>query len=204
MEGCNQIRKNDAALIDQVRHGDAGAFGELYAAHVVAVTQAARSLVSRPDAVADVVQEAFARALERIDTLRVPGCFRAWVLSIARHVAADHGRALARVAPARDDTPWDAVIDIRDTAEELVEREALAVLLRRCVASLSSRDARVVALIVGPGCRPADVAAALGISPGAAKVVVHRARRRLAAAVESEWPIAGGPTAGVAGLQAIR
>jgi RNA polymerase sigma-70 factor (ECF subfamily) len=72
------------------------------------------------------------------------------------------------------------------------------------VASLSSRDARVVALIAGPTCRPADIAAALGISPGAAKVVVHRARRRLAAAVESEWPIASGPVPRVAGLQAVR
>jgi RNA polymerase sigma factor (sigma-70 family) len=203
-EPSNQEPRNDAALIAGVRRGDAGAFGELYAAHVGAVTRAARCVVAESDAVADIVQEAFARALERIDTLREPSCFRAWVTSIARHLAADHGRDRARVAPAGDDRRWDAAIDLRDTAEELVERDALTDLLRRCVASLSCRDAQVVTLIAVPGCGPAQVAAALGISNGAAKVVVHRARRRLAHAVEDSWPTAPLATAGVAGRHPVR
>ena len=38
-----------------------------------------------PETVADLVQESFARALERLDSLREPQHFRAWVLQIARH-----------------------------------------------------------------------------------------------------------------------
>ena len=47
------------------------------------------------------------------------------------------------------------------------------------MAGLSPRDAAAVTMVTQLGFAPGQVAAALGVTPGAAKVIVHRARRRL-------------------------
>src|SRR4051794_26114267 len=74
--------RHDAELVERVRNGDATAFTELYRAHARAVHTAVRDNVHDADAAADVVQEAFTRALARLDTLREPDRFRPWLLSI--------------------------------------------------------------------------------------------------------------------------
>ena len=65
----------------------------------------------------------------------------------------------------------------------VVELQGLVQRVRGCIAGLSARDATVLALVTDLGYSPAEVADALGISAGAAKVVLHRARRRLRSAI---------------------
>jgi RNA polymerase sigma-70 factor (ECF subfamily) len=77
--------------------------------------------------------------------------------------------------PAADDGP--------DALAELAE---LSQLVNGLVAGLSRRDATALALVTNLGFSPAEVASALGVSPGAAKVIVHRARRRLQDALTLE------------------
>jgi RNA polymerase sigma-70 factor (ECF subfamily) len=168
-----------------VRAGDTAAFAELYRTHAGAVAVAVRDNVRGPDSVADVVQEAFVRALERLDTLREPDRFRPWVLAIARNAAVDERRHTRRVSTDLDDAVGElASADVGP--EDLAELRDVVQTVRGCVAGLSRRDATAVALVSELGFTPAEVGAALGISPGAAKVVVHRARRRLQAALELE------------------
>lgn len=172
-------------LVEKVRAGDTAAFAELYRAHAGAVAVAVRDNVRGPDAVADVVQESFARALERLDTLREPERFRSWVLAIARNAAVDERRHTQRVIADLDDAAGELVsADVGP--EDLAELREAVRTVRGCVAGLSRRDATAVTLVSELGFSPAEVGAALGISPGAAKVVVHRARRRLADALELE------------------
>ena len=52
--------------------------------------------------------------------------------------------------------------------------------------SLSSRDAAAVTMVTHLDFTPSQVADALGVTPGAAKVIVHRARRRLRNALALE------------------
>ncbi len=66
----------DRALVDAVRAGEAEAFSALYRAHVGAVRAAVRDNVHDPEGIADVVQDTFARALERLPSLRDPDRFR--------------------------------------------------------------------------------------------------------------------------------
>jgi RNA polymerase sigma-70 factor (ECF subfamily) len=81
---------------------------------------------------------------------------------------------ITALTTAADTTAWDA-------AEHVVEREsALQVLL-----SLPERDIEALTLVTWHGLGPADAAAAAGCSPRAFTVRLHRARRRLAAALRS-------------------
>lgn len=168
----------DAQLVAQVRDGDQAAFGALYAAHVRAVNAAVFDRVRDAEARADVVQESFVRALQRLDHLRDPASFRPWLLAIARNTAIDHLRA-GRGTDAADDEALGALADSVAGPEEFAELAGLAMQVRDGLVRLSRRDATALSMAVQLGLSTQELAAALGVSPGAAKVALHRARHRL-------------------------
>jgi RNA polymerase sigma factor (sigma-70 family) len=169
---------SDEELVRAVLDGDVDAFSSLYRTHVGAVRAVISLNVHDPENMADLVQEVFTRALERLPTLRQPDRFRPWLLAITRNAAIDQRRQRGRVDQLDDDTV-EAMPADQKGPDETVELAELARLVNGCVAGLSRRDATVVALVTHLGYSLADVAAVVGASPQAAKVIVHRARRRL-------------------------
>ena len=172
----------DAELVDRVRGGDGDAFSDLYRLHAGAVLTAVRDNVHDADGAADVVQETFTRALARLDTLRQADRFRPWLLSIARHAAVDQRRFRNRVT-ALSDEDAEVILSTRQSPADGAELSDLAGLLEAGTATLPVRDATALSLVTHLGFGPAEVAAALGVTVGAAKVIVHRARRRLRDAI---------------------
>jgi len=173
----------DGDLVSRARGGDTTAFAALYGRHAGAVRAALRSQLRDGDRVDDLVQEAFARALARIDSLREPDRVRSWLLAIARNLAMDEHRARARTAPMFDDDALD-VPSTDPGPSDWAEAAELGSNVVGAMSLLSRRDATALALVHDLGFSPAEVAAALEITPGAAKVAVHRARRRLQQAME--------------------
>ena len=176
---------DDAALVARVRGGDTAAFGELYRRHAGAVHVAVRDNVQDPDAAADVVQDAFARALESLPKLREAERFRPWLLSIARHAAIDHRRVRGRLVPSEDEY-LDRTPDASFGPEKRAELSELARLVDAHVGGLSQRDATALAMVTHLGYTPEEVAGVLGVAVGTANVIVHRARRRLRDALTLE------------------
>jgi RNA polymerase sigma-70 factor (ECF subfamily) len=168
-------------LVEGIRRGERAVFETLYRRHLRAVRAVVRDQIQDPDEAAEVVQEIFARALESLPGLMHSERFRPWLLAIARHTAVDARRGRVRARP-----------ELLDAAEELPAPEPgpaeladvadMVAVVRRSVAVLSRRDATAVGL-VALGFGVGDVAHALGIGHGAAKVALHRARRRLRAAL---------------------
>src|SRR5271168_413877 len=81
----------DAQLVLAARGGDRAAFGELYErfgrmVHGVLLAHVPYSEVD------DLMQDVFLTALRRLDTLREPVAFAAWLLTIARNRANDFHR----------------------------------------------------------------------------------------------------------------
>jgi RNA polymerase sigma-70 factor (ECF subfamily) len=171
--GCS-----DRDLVEQIRRGDPDAFAALYRAHVGAVRRAVAESVRDPDTVADAVQETFARALQNLHELRSPERVRSWLVAIGRHLAVDALRAKGREQQLDEEAA--ATLASADRGpDETAELRELAGLVERGVVSLSPRDATAVALVTHLGLGPSEVAVALGVTVGSAKVIVHRARRRL-------------------------
>ena len=169
---------SDTDLVAAVRAGNVPAFAELYCHHADSVRRVAARHVRGADAVADVVQETFTQALHHLDQLRDATRFRPWLLAIARNAATSQLRAGMRVT-ALDDQYIDAMAAPGPEPDQMVELRELAAQVQGCVAGLSQRDATAIAMVTHLGFSPGEVGAALNLSPGAAKVVVHRARRRL-------------------------
>jgi RNA polymerase sigma factor (sigma-70 family) len=177
----------EGELVARAMLGDATAFAALYRANVAGVSRVVHGGISNPEAAADVVQEVFVKALERLSSLREPDRFRPWLLSIARNAVVDRHRTAGR-APTCSLDAESAVelVDAGPSAEELAELSDLAGLVAGCVAGLSHRDATAVSMVTHLGLGPAEVAVALGVSRDTAKVIVHRARRRLRDALALE------------------
>jgi RNA polymerase sigma factor (sigma-70 family) len=164
--------------VEAARAGDPSAFSELYRLHSAVVRAVAASQLRDREAVADVVQDTFLRALRNLATLQDPSRFRPWLLAIARHLTTDQLRARARVSPL-DELAALEIADDGPGPGSLAELDELAAQVRGCVAGLSSRDATAIAMVTSLGFAPEQLARAFGLTPGAAKVLLHRARRRL-------------------------
>ncbi len=177
--------EDDVVSVSAALRGDPTGFAALYRRHVGAVRMAIRDNVHDTEGVADAVQDTFAKAFSRLDALREPERFRPWLLQIARNTAIDHRRVRRRVEYddyAETERLPDGEIG-PDTRAELTD---LAALVNGCVAALSPRDSTAITMATKLGLGPTEIGAALGVSTGAAKVLLHRARQRLREALVLE------------------
>ena len=123
---------SDAELVARCRSGDDEAWRLLvdrYARYVYAITQAFR--LSDHDA-EDVFQDTFARAYERLHTLRDADALRPWLASLTRRLCIDRLRAGAREHPVEEPEPEAADDSLDELDEAFAVREALAELSANC------------------------------------------------------------------------
>lgn len=123
----------DAELVASCRAGDAGAWNELverFSRYVYAIaTQAFR--LPEHDA-EDVFQDVFARAFERLDTLRSDAAIRPWIGQLTRNCCLDRLRDGKRelVVEEVDDTAVEGTMERLE--EAFAVREGLARLSEEC------------------------------------------------------------------------
>jgi RNA polymerase sigma factor (sigma-70 family) len=174
----------DEALIEAVRAGDTAAFETLYRRHLPAVRKVLFAKLGRADLVDDAIQDVFLKALQSLGTLRDPDRLAPWLKAIARNVATD--RFTGRRDEAIDDLGADEPASTAPGLDEIGEVRELARLVQGAITQLSARDTEAVMLAGYLDASPAEIAEHLGVSVGAAKVVLHRARRRLRLALKLE------------------
>jgi len=174
----------DGDLVHAVRAGDPAAFEILYRRHAPVVRRVVAAMLRQPDRVDDAVQDVFLRALERLSTLRDADRLAPWLKAIARNVATD--RVRGRVDADIDGLAGEALVATSTSLDELTEIRELSRLVRGALTELSPRDVQAVTMAGFLDSSPAEIAEALGVSVGAAKVVLHRARGRLRSALKLE------------------
>jgi RNA polymerase sigma-70 factor, ECF subfamily len=170
---------SDADLIAAWRAGDEVAAAELVRRHAPAVARFL-SAAGGGDDVDDLVQESFFRAFRKINTYHGGASFRTWVIAIGSNALKDSRRRLRRrpAVPLENDEIPD---ERTDPHGELVGRE-LEQRVGECVQRLPRLQRDVFLLRAQQGREYDDIAAALGTTPGAARVHFHHALKRL-----KEW-----------------
>lgn len=149
-------------------------FRTLYERHAGQVFRFAYSLSGDRARAEDITSETFVRvwtARDRVDVATVAG----YLITIARHLYLAEIRHGQRAVPLIDE-PASGTPGPHERAEH---RAALAAVLAD-LQTLAEPDRAAVLMRATDQMPYEDIAAALGISVGAAKVKVHRARRRLA------------------------
>jgi RNA polymerase sigma factor (sigma-70 family) len=136
--------------------------------HAAEVLGVLRGAVGRSDA-EDCFQETFLAALRAYPKLSDASNLRGWLLTIAHRKAIDHHRTNGRKPLPMADPPEIAVED-----SELRDNRVWAL-----VAELPPKQRAAVALRYGSDLPHAEIAAALGCSPEAARRSLHEGIKRL-------------------------
>lgn len=179
----------DSQAISAIRTGEIDRYRELidrYQRHLYAVAWARLGDAALAE---EAVQESFIRAYRLLGWLREPARFAGWITAIARGIAINlgirHRRELRRrerwsldptVASARD--PAGSIAD--DADDPVVAPDTL----RRALSGLPPRHRECLVTFYLEGRSVAEAASVLGITEGAFKVRLHRARLALRGRLE--------------------
>ncbi|MFQ1001294.1 RNA polymerase sigma factor [Modestobacter sp. SSW1-42] len=138
-----------------------------------------RRCATREDAL-DVVAETFATAWRRRGDLPAdPAEARPWLFGIARHCLANSLRSAGRTGRLGTRLAASFVPDTVPDPAVVHEQSVATQRMRDALAQLSPEDRELVTLIAWEGLTPAGAAAALGLTTGAARTRLYRARTRL-------------------------
>jgi RNA polymerase sigma-70 factor (ECF subfamily) len=196
----------DGALLAGLRAGDEGAVVALVERYQRPLQRFARLRVADDAAAEDVVQETWLAVLAGLDRFEGRSAFRTWLFRIAENRAITRGRRDSRTVPlgrlmsdAADDEGHAPTVDPErflaegrwaghwsappaawapDAAERLLAAETRTV-VAAAIAELPPAQQVVVTLRDVEGWSSDEVCAALEISPGNQRVLLHRARARL-------------------------
>lgn len=170
---------DESFLIARARRGDAGAFEEIVRLHQRRVYGAALRIVRAHDVADDIAQEAFVRAWRALDRFELGRPFGPWVCRIAANLAVNHVRS----PRAREQGLPEGHVETR-THEPgplgaLLDAEGSRV-LEAALAELPKEQRAVLVLRAVEEMSYAEIAEALGTSPGTVMSRLFRARERLA------------------------
>lgn len=158
-------------------------FEQLYREAAPRVLAFLRRRVPNADA-EDLLGETFLVVWRRQDALPVGDARLAWVFGVARRMCLAHHRSTAALPTVRPPGDLGRLADDLMQGSRTVgsgqRADEVAVRVGRALASLAPMDQELITLTVWDRLTPAQAALVVGLSGGAARVRVHRARRRLA------------------------
>jgi RNA polymerase sigma-70 factor (ECF subfamily) len=168
--------RSDPALVAAYRSGDEAAATELVTRHAGALGRYLYGLGAYSADLDDLIQETFIRAFRALDSWRGEASFRSWLFRIAANLRKDQYRKEGgRVAvPIEDHDLADASDPEGEAGASEMERR-----LREGIGRLPRMQREVFLLRAQQGMDYVDICAALGTTPGAARVHYHHAVKRL-------------------------
>jgi RNA polymerase sigma-70 factor (ECF subfamily) len=195
----------EADLLARLRAGDEAAFERLVARHYATMLAVAMTYVRTRSVAEEVVQEAWLGVIEGLDRFEGRASLKTWILAILVNKAKTRGVREARSVPftalaPESDEPAVPAVRFRDRddgfpghwraypgnwqASSIVQdRETLRVVMG-AIADLPLAQRTVIRMRDIEGYSSGEVCAALDVSEGNQRVLLHRARSRVRSALE--------------------
>jgi RNA polymerase sigma-70 factor (ECF subfamily) len=209
----------DAALVVRLRDGDETAFAELIDSYGATMLRVAQMYVRDRATAEEVVQETWLAVLNGIERFEGRSSLKTWLFRILTNRAKTRGEREGRMLPfsalagAGDEADEASVDPDRflgpDSREpgawaapprawpqdKVLERETLGV-IQSAIERLPEAQREVIRLRDVEGWSPMEVAEALEITDGNQRVLLHRARSKVRAALEMylDHDVVGGTT----------
>jgi RNA polymerase sigma-70 factor (ECF subfamily) len=158
--------------------GAAARFEHLYRSCYADLIGFALRRTDRPETAADVVADTFVVAWRRIDEIPADHP-RAWLFGVARNVMAGHDRS------SRRQERLAARLRL-ELAEAAVRPPEVSGSIGAAFRSLSDSDQEMLRLAAWEGLTAKELAITQGCSANAARIRLHRARRRFAGALRDQ------------------
>jgi RNA polymerase sigma-70 factor, ECF subfamily len=168
----------DTLLVERVLRGDAEAYGGLVTRHMQRAFAIAFRVVEHRQDAEDVVQDAFVRALERLETLERGRPFRPWF----HRIVVNHALNLRRSRKVRttEAIPEDSASRER-TPEDAAAQAELRDRLRAALDDLPEQQRTIVLLADVEDMTSAEIGTVLDMPDGTVRWHLHQARRALRA-----------------------
>jgi RNA polymerase sigma-70 factor (ECF subfamily) len=206
---------DDAALVDALRAGDEAAFIWLVERYHGGLVRTAMTYVRDRDVAEEVVQEAWIGVIRGLDRFEGRSSLATWIFRIVTYQARSRGKRERRMVPisAFEAGPDEPAVDPArflpagvpwtghwadaprqwgaDASERLLSREMQAVVVA-ALERLPAAQRTVLTLRDIQGQDSDEVCAALDISAGNQRVLLHRARSRVRQALEDYLAAADG------------
>lgn len=169
------VEQHDRAL-GLAAASERAAFTQLYQRYVKRVYAYLYSQVGNVQDAEDLTTVTFMAALDQIKQYRGEGSLAAWLLGIAYHKSVDLHRR------HRASEPLSAAMTLADPApapDEMILQQVQRAELERALHSLTPERAEVIALRFFGELSNAEVAAIVGKSEAAVKMLIHRGLQEL-------------------------
>ena len=193
---------SDAELIARLRGGDASAYEELVRIHMPRLLRVARRFMHTEDDARDCVQDAFVSVFKSIANFGGESSLSTWLHRIVINACLMRLRSQRRrpeedieqyLPTFRDDghqtvssVPWI------ETPESNAERAELQSLVRQSIDDLPDAYREVLLLRDIEELSTEETAEALGVTPNAVKVRLHRARQALRSLLDPQMRLVVG------------
>ena len=205
-----QASVEEVELLARLRAGDERAFETLVDRHYGTMLAVARTYVSSRAVAEEVVQEAWLGVLKGLAGFEGRSSLVTWIMRIVVNIAKTRGTREARIVPyaslvpegeeaavdpdrfrgAHDAFPghWRAYPGNWNSLPEevLYERDTLRTVMD-AIAELPPAQRAVITMRDVQGCRPEEVCTVLDVSDGNQRVLLHRARSHVRAALERHF-----------------
>ena len=180
-----RMGKNDHAAVRAILAGDKEAYGALVERHSHSLFRVAFRITGNEADAEDVVQEAFLRGYQKLESFEARSSFGTWIYRIAvrgaldrisRGPAVDFSRVGGTADPEQDEVQ---VADPAVRPDRLLLSGEIGALLQSAMQRLTPAERTAFVLRHMEDCTTEEIAAALGIAPSAAKQAVFRAVKKL-------------------------
>jgi RNA polymerase sigma factor (sigma-70 family) len=175
----------DTELVAKVHQGDKEAFGQLVERYQQVVGHIAKKMVADEWIAHELAQEAILQAYLSLDHLRDASRFKSWLygitLNICRSYLHDQKMDMLSLETIMGGVRSESIFNIDDTVDPqtIAEAHDLHRLVLDAIDELSSKDKEATLLFYYEQHTLQEIAALSGVSVGAIKGRLHRARKQL-------------------------
>lgn len=179
---------NPDQIIPKILAGETDLYGQIVEIYESRVRAVVASMVPDPNATADMTQEVFVIAYQRLSSYKLGTNFLAWLRAIARNVAQNERRRWYRRREMEQRYETEVAQRIETHIDEAVEEmpEDMLGSLQDCMSHLHGKAREMMDGFYFKEHNIQQLAELLEISAGAAKVVLHRARQALGSCLQKK------------------
>ena len=178
--GSPESRETLEALVERARRGDTRAFEQVYRSTSDRIYAVCLRMCADADEAAELVQDVFVRAWQKLDSFRGESLFTTWLHRLAVNLVLQDRRSKGR-RRSREHTEADLEQYGRAA---VVAMPGTRVDLERAIAGLPEKAREVLVLRDVQGYKYDEIAQMTGVSLGTVKAQIHRARGLVKEALE--------------------
>ena len=190
-------RQEDIQLVLAHNQGDNAAFQRLTMKYRLRVYNLCRRILSDEEESEDLTQEVLIKVLRSIRNFQPTSSFYTWVYRITVNCCIDHLRKCRRrppvtslcsnyPEPAQNKQEWE-IPDDRYNPEARFDQNKLRETIGQAMGQLSEKSRSIIILKDIEGLSYVEISSVLGVSRGAVKSRLWKARQRLMELLEPYW-----------------